>query len=290
MWSNTGTASIVLYGIFMLIALGGSAVAIIIITRGKVDPVKMDKVIELAKYTIVSIAIATVTLIVSNLFKERDQDVKELEYFDKYVQDVKKVDGIEERYLLSKYLSIVAPSGELKKSWKEYHDTLTIEYNEYLHLKREKEKLDTVANPSQDQLMKKQRLTEIIELKEMPIVSSILYGNLTPRVYIHIANEEQRETAKTLQAILTNENFSVPGIENVGVKPNLFVPLRTEVRYYREEERADALRLLTIIKAQHSSLVVNETPQKIPGTGRGTRPGHFEIWFGTLSKKSGTSL
>jgi hypothetical protein len=66
--------------------------------------------IDLFKYTIVSVAIATVSLVISDLFKERDQDVKELEYFDKYVEDVKKADGILERFQLSKYLSIVAPS------------------------------------------------------------------------------------------------------------------------------------------------------------------------------------
>jgi len=255
----------------------GLFIAIYAINKGNIPTDKLDRIIELSKYTIVSVAIATVTLIITNLFKEREQDVKELEYFDKYVQDVKKVDGVQERFQLSKYLSIVAPSGELKRSWKEYHDTLKIEYAEYVRLKKEKEKLDTVKNPTQEQINKKEKITEQIEQKEAPLVSS--YSNLRPRVYIHISNETQREGAKSLQSTLLNENFSAPGIENVGIKGNFYIPRQTEVRYYREEELPDAVRLISIIKGLNLGSPINEVPQKIPGSGRGTRPGHFEIWF-----------
>ena len=277
MLANTGTLSFILYGIFIAIAILGLFVAIYFIKKDNIPPEKLEKIIELAKYTVVTVCIATVTLIVSDLFKEREQDVKELEYFDKYVQDVKKVDGIQERFQLSKYLSIVAPSGELKSSWKAYYDTLQIEYNEYLRLKKEREKLDTVANPTNEQIMKKQELNDKIEQKEAPLVSS--YNNLAPRVYIQISEESQRPAAKSLQSTLLNENFLVPGIENIGKKGNTYVPSKTEVRYYREEEQADALRLISIIKNQNIGLQINEVPQKIPGNGRGTRPGHFEIWF-----------
>lgn len=277
MLANTGTLSFILYGIFIAIAIIGLFIAIYFIRKDNIPPEKLEKIIELAKYTVVSVCIATVTLIVSDLFKEREQDVKELEYFDKYVQDVKKVDGIQERFQLSKYLSIVAPSGELKKSWKDYYDTLQVEYREYLRLKKEKEKLDTIQNPTEDQLIKKQEINEKIDQKEAPLVSS--YSNLSPRVYIQISAESQRPIAKSLQEILVNENFLVPGIENIGKKGNVYVPSKTEVRYYREEELPDALRLISIIKSQNPGLQINEVPQKVPGSGRGTRPGHFEIWF-----------
>jgi hypothetical protein len=279
MLSNTGSVSLVLYAIFILIAIGGSIIAIVFIAKGTIAADKIDKIIELAKYTIVSTAIATVTLIVADLFKEREQDIKELEYFDKYVQDVKKVDGIEERFLLSKYLSIVAPSGELKKSWKQYYDTLNIEYQEYLHLKKEKERLDTISNPTEEQLEKKQQITEKIQMKETPIVSSTVYENIPTSVYIHISDESQRQMAKLLESTLINEGFVIPGIENIGKKPNIFIPSRTEVRYYRIEELAGAQRLIAILKSQQPSMAINETPVKISGTGRGTRAGHFEIWF-----------
>ncbi len=275
MLTNTGTISFILYGIFILIAILGLFFAIYAIKKGDIPLDKLDKMIDLSKYTIVSVAIATVTLIISNLFREREQDVKELEYFDKYVQDVKKVDGIQERFQLSKYLSIVAPSGDLKKSWKDYHDTLKIEYQEYIKLKKEKEKLDTIKNPTEKQINEKEKITNQIDLKESPLVSS--YNNLKPRVYIQISDGKQMEIAKDIQSALLSENFLV-ATPNISAN-RLDFPSKIEVRYYREEELTDALRLISIIKSQYSKLPINEVPQKVPGNGRGTRPGHFEIWF-----------
>jgi hypothetical protein len=282
MLSNPGTVSFILYGTFILIAIIGLFLAIYAIRKGTIPPEKLEKIVDLSKYTIVSIAIATIALIITDLFKERQQDVKELEYFDKYVQDVKKVDGIWERFQLAKYLSIVAPSGDLKKSWKEYHDTLRIEYEEYLRLKKEMEKLDTISNPTQEQINKKEKINEVLEQKEAPLVSS--YNIVKPRVYIQISEESQRQIAKTLQATLLNENFIAPGVENVGRKGNMYIPSQTEVRYYREDELPDAQRLISIIKSQNTGLPINEVPQKVPGTGRGTRPGHYEIWFSKANK------
>jgi hypothetical protein len=118
------------------------------------------------------VAIGTVTLIISDAFKEREQDIKELEYFDKYAQDVKKADGITERFQLSKYLSIVAPSGEMKKSWEEYYKTVKAEYNEYLVLKKEEKKLDTIQNPTPKEIQKIQDIKDKIISKESPIIST----------------------------------------------------------------------------------------------------------------------
>ena len=278
MLSNPGTISFILYGVFIAITIIGLFISIYFIKKDSIPTEKLEKIIELSKYTIVSVCIATVTLIISDLFKEREQDVKELEYFDKYAQDVKKVDNIQERFQLSKYLSIVAPSGELKRSWKEYFDTLQVEYKEYIRLKREKEKLDSIKDPTEEQIIKKQEIIEKIDQKESPLVSQYS-NNLSPRVYIQISNQNQRTAAESLQATLRNENFVVPDIENVGKKPNIYIPPKTEVRYYREEEQQDALRLISIMKSQNIGLPINETPKKIGGAGRGTRPGHFEIWF-----------
>ena len=276
MLSNPGTLSFILYGIFIAIAIIGLFIAIYFIRKDNVPADKLEKIIDLSKYTIVSVCIATVTLIISDLFKEREQDVKELEYFDKYAQDVKKVDGIQERFELSKYLSIVAPSGEMKRSWQQYYDTLKIEYVEYVRLKKEKERLDTITNPTEEQIQKKQEINQKIEQKESPLVSS--NNVLSSRVYIQISDESQRDAAKALQATLVNENFIVPGIENVG-KKGKYIPLKAEVRYYRDEELPDATRLISIMKSQNLGVPINDVPLRISGAGRGTRPGHFEIWF-----------
>jgi hypothetical protein len=106
-----------------------------------------------------------------------------------------------------------------------------------------------------------------------------MISSLPARVYIQISDEHQNQLAKSLQTDLRKQNFLAPGIENVGKKPNIHIPNKTEVRYYRDEEKTEALRLISILKGLRFDLQLNEVPQKIPGTGRGTRPRHYEIWF-----------
>lgn len=278
MFENTGAVSFTLYGVFIVITLIALVISFYLILKGSIDPVKLDKMIDLFKYSVISVAIATVTLIVSDLFKEREQDVKELDYFDKYVDDVKKADGIVERYKLSEYLAIVAPSGELKRSWVNYHKITQVEYDEFLKEQKEKARLDTIKNPTKEEIQQKAQLIEKIELKNSPLVSSSA-TTINPRVYIQIANESQRADAGKLQTVLNNDNFITPGIENVGKNPGIMIPNMTEVRYYRDEELPLALRLIADLKTMNLGLKINETPQRVPGNGRGTRPGHYEIWF-----------
>lgn len=278
MLSNTGTVSLTLYAALIGIAIIGLIIAIKNLKDKTIELERLDRMIDLFKYTIVSIAIATVTLIIIDLFKEREQDVKELEYFDKYAQDVKKVDGLEERFQLSRYLMIVAPNGELKKSWKEYYDTLKIEHANYLILKEKSKALDTIINPTPAQKIEKAKVNELIEQKESPLVS-VSTSLILPRAYLHISSEDQRGQANVLQTVLQNENFQVPGIENIGKRGDRYIPTKTEIRYYCEEEFSEALRLFNIVRSQFPNLTMSPAPVKIPGNGRGTRPGHFEVWL-----------
>ena len=62
-------------------------------------------------------------------------------------------------------------------------------------------------------------------------------NTLPPRVYIQIADESQRASAKRLQSVLSNQNFIAPGIENVGRKSDIKLPGTSEVRYYHPEEK-----------------------------------------------------
>jgi hypothetical protein len=73
--SNTGHVSFILYGLFIVITIAGMAIALYHIRRGIIPTDRLEKMIELFKYAIVTTAIATTTLIVSDLFKEREQDV-----------------------------------------------------------------------------------------------------------------------------------------------------------------------------------------------------------------------
>lgn len=186
MLANTGTISFLLYGVLIFITLAAMFIAIYYIKKD-IDLSKLAAMTDLFKYGIASIAITTTTLIVSDLFKEREQDVKELEYFDKYTDDVKLANGISVRYELSKYLSIVAPSGELKKSWKNYYDIIKPEYESYISDKKKQIQLDTIKNPTKEQVNKYDSLKLKIELQETPLVS--LNAVSKPSKDYNLANE-----------------------------------------------------------------------------------------------------
>jgi predicted nucleic acid-binding protein len=103
-------------------------------------------------------------------------------------------------------------------------------------------------------------------------------NNIAPRVYIQIADESQRSAAKLLQNELNKRNFIAPGVENVA-RLNANIPDKMEVRYYRDEERGEAAEIIQILKTLNLGQDLNETPVRIPGNGRGTRPRHYEVWF-----------
>ena len=102
-------------------------------------------------------------------------------------------------------------------------------------------------------------------------------ASLPARVYVHISNDRQKQLAKQLEVRLRAENFITPGIENVAGKAS--IPNEAEVRYYRTEEKEEAIKIVAILKTIGAGFKVKDTPQRIPGTGRGTRPRHYEIWF-----------
>jgi hypothetical protein len=227
MFSNTGTTSIVLYGIFILVTVGAMVVAFYYIKKGY-DSDKLSKMIELFKYAIVTISIATVTLIISDLFKEREQQLKELEYFGKYVEDVKKADGIQTRYELTRYLSIVAPSGELKKSWQRYYDTLKIEYKEYLRLQQEKQTLDSIKKPTKEQLIQKEKLNEKIQEKNLPLGGRQRSVISTVECWIHFADKNGYPIARNLDVNIRRGSSAKPFLtylyEWTNMKPTYLLP------------------------------------------------------------------
>ncbi len=65
----------------------------------------------------------------------------------------------------------------------------------------------------------------------------------SPRVFLHIADENQRDSARHLQAALIERGFIVPGIENVGRIGAKIPQEKSEVRYFHREDEKDAVRL-----------------------------------------------
>jgi len=199
--------------------------------NGSIPIERLDKMIELFKYAIVATAISTVSLVVADLFKEREQDVKELEYFDKYVEDVKKVDGIQERLQLSKYLSIVAPSGEMKESWEEYYKIVQEEYEEYQKLKSEVRNIDTLSNPTEEQLKKSEEAREAIYMFEKPIAKSTVEKS-KPTIYIQFCDKGIKKEVSEVQQLFNTNLWNAPGIEYVARGCD------NSIRYFHDEDRS----------------------------------------------------
>lgn len=105
-------------------------------------------------------------------------------------------------------------------------------------------------------------------------VNGTSMSNLPPRVYIQIANESQRRIAKSLQTALIKDNFIVPGIEKVEGKA--FKLDSSEVRYFRNNDKAEALIIHNSLKSQN--LLVRREPKKVTMKNQ-NRPRHYEIWF-----------
>lgn len=172
MFSNTGTVSFFLYAFFILLGLASIFIAYRLIKKSNLESENLDKFLDYFKWVITTLAVSTVTLIISDLFKEREQDIKELEYFDKYVNDVKSQENPLARLQLAKYLSIVAPSGDMKKSWTNYYDTIQEEYDEYL-IAQKIIKNDTLNNQTPEQIKKIEESQQKVELFETPLTNNI---------------------------------------------------------------------------------------------------------------------
>ena len=236
-------------------------VSFYLIKKGTLEMAKLDKMIELFKYAIVSTALATVTLVVADLFKEREQDVKELEYFDKYVDDVKKVDGIQERLQLTKYLSVVAPSGEMKKSWENYYKTVELEYQEYLKLKAEEQKIDSIKNPTIEDIRKADSIKERRRMLEKPL-SSVSVPAGKPTLYIQYCDIGKKTLMLEIQKKFDQNSWNVPGIEHKSGGCD------NSIRYFNDEDRDLANQANVLLNNKYNIRKINLRAPK----------GQIELW------------
>ncbi|QSW91053.1 hypothetical protein J0383_09655 [Flavobacterium endoglycinae] len=247
MLSNTGIVSFWLYLFFVFIGLLSLVILYRLIKKAEIAPENLDKFIDYFKWVIVTLAISTVTLVVSDLFKERDQDIKELEYFDRYVNDVKDEKNSLVRLQLVRYLSIVAPSGEMKKSWTNYYTEIKKEYDDYLKA-QQSIKTDTVTNPSKSQIKQIEESQKKIELFETPLSSTE-----SPVEYYIIAGGDNLITEANTElskAVRINPNSAIVKKNNI---------YRTVLMGYNSN--SEALNQLQTVRKQinRSSYIVKKS-------------------------------
>ena len=162
MLSNIGTISFILYGVFILIAFAALIVLFLFLKKSTLGLKKIDKLIDFFKTVLYTTAFSAVGFIVANFFQERKQIIAELEFFDKYTDEIKQVNG-QSRLQLAQYFSIVAPNSEIKQSWANYYDTLRRIQLEAVDAMIEN-LTDTTPNPTDEQ--KKRRIENRMRIEQ----------------------------------------------------------------------------------------------------------------------------
>ena len=95
---------------------------------------------------------------------------------------------------------------------------------------------------------------------------------LTPRIFIHIADESQRSKMSELQLMLKASGFTAPGIENVSGRAD--IPKNPNVRFFNDEDAENA----NTIAEQLKSLGFT-TAYAYRVKGMRARIGTLEIWL-----------
>ncbi len=182
MFANTGNLSFYLGISFILAAFIGLIIAFYMIKNSPIDLTNLDKIVELGKWFIVSVALVVGATIIGDGFKEREQDVKEIGVFDKYVTMITEADGIEKRWLLAEYFSMVAPAGELRNSWEAYKIAIRPSLDEY---RANKEKLATLSVKSETT---ESEVQEIAKLQEI--------NKVYEQSFVDTSNSESKSTSE----------------------------------------------------------------------------------------------
>lgn len=177
---------------------------------------------------------------------------------------------------------------KLCNSENEYLRLAGFNYAEYL---QEKELLDDGLIPilsrvqaeesDSETAIKTGKILEEIKSNSLQIdVIEDLDANLFSRIYFHINNENQRESARKIKSLIESkerefeEGISIPGIE---LKEYNFK--ESQIRVFKPEEIELALKIIKIIEVSGYQLELVDLSSRYPNSR--IRPRHFEIWFGT---------
>lgn len=127
-FDNTGNVSLCLYLLFVGISIMGMIFIYYLILKNKLEMDKIDKIIDVFKSVIITTAIGTVTLIITDLFKERKQQLEEMSAFKDYLPYVTdNKTSLNDKKFLCDYMVSVAPEGKLKESWVQWREKLNVQ-------------------------------------------------------------------------------------------------------------------------------------------------------------------
>jgi hypothetical protein len=126
------------------------------------------------------------------------------------------------------------------------------------------------------------KLVNALEQSQDVVARAIKEKGVRGRVYVHIADESQREPAKKIaEPLTTNNHFAVVGIQNVGGRA--YIPDTAEVRYFADLE-VTKQAATEITAALSKANIPKPRPIYVKPSAREIQEStdintHFEIWF-----------
>ena len=270
----TGTLSLILGLGVVILAIAGWIFVYFLMKKKVLEDSRTDKLISLGQWVIVSVAIVITGYIVSDSFKEREQQIKELEFFDKYVATVTQAEGIEQRWRLCQYFAAVSPKGEFRDAWRTYQASIQKDYDDYLETQKQ---LDTLAKKglltNEKDINKFKSLNQKLEVQQQSLIpNKDKSRTVNPTVYIQILSETQRENAMKIVTKVNGLGYRAPGIELIKDQANL---KQNEIRYFSASDEIYASTVQGILK----EMSIESTPKLISSYAGRVKEGTIEVWL-----------
>jgi len=121
---NAGSLSLIFGVLFIATAIAGLVVFALAIRSKSIDPQKLDKLIEIWKWTLGSFVIGVSSAIVSDTFKQREQDKNEMTAFNQYITIVVDTGTVDKKWQLCEFFKAVSPEGNMRDAWIRYEQVL----------------------------------------------------------------------------------------------------------------------------------------------------------------------
>ncbi|MEQ8907490.1 pilin [Ekhidna sp.] len=194
---------------FGLVYVGIPLLAIVILSiyfiwGGKISKENLEKLIEISKWYIVSVAIVFSAKTIEAGFTEREAGIKEMQVYDKYVATILEADNIETRWKLAQYFSTVTPTERLRDRWIAYKDTIKSDYKKFKELEETENKLLSQATLTQEE----QQKLNTVQQEKATYERSLLEINVGRWVIVFTGDTNLQESEYELN------NLKNAGIEN----------------------------------------------------------------------------
>jgi hypothetical protein len=242
--------------------------------------------LSFAKFLLGTFALGLITLLVNHQIQERELEMKEQEEMGHFLgQALTEEVGVRRR--LAQYFASVTRSEAMRTRWQAYLTIVDKEYSQTQDALKsavlDVQKTLTTTAPAGDtaggatSFLLERKLAEVDELsaalKPKPSQRSV---DVTPRVYIHIRKNSQREGATALgDSLAASMGVIVPGVQLVSG-----VPKHSELRYFSALDRDEAGTIVDSLKSRVPDLEASYVSGYEHSAA--VRPHHYELWLAEL--------